>query len=230
MFYARCRRYLTIFFLVCLLARPAAAASPFEGVAAQDLDGKPVTAEQFQKKITVAVVADRTTADAATQAGADLQFNLRGEPGFFYVVVLNLRDIPGIAHGLVLGLIKDKAKSAEQDLQKRFALAGKDLTARQQRPLFIPDWDGELALRLWQNSPLPEFAIFRKEKLQSRFERERTQREEQPLREHVHFFILGPDGEVKAHYLDAGAVGTVIDKVRALLKGPPPSPAVSSAK
>lgn len=205
--------------LASSLALPSVGAVPLPFDQYQDLDGKPIALEQFYNKVSVVVVSNRSTADAATRIGQDIRLNLSGEPRFLYAVVLNLQDIPGLAHSLVTGLIKDQAKTAEADLQARFVRMNRAGVAEPKPPLFILDWKGELSNQLWQNSPLPEFAVFRLDANRpSRFEREKQQREQQKLKDRVHVFVLGPQGEIQAHYLDAAATGPTITKVRALLK------------
>lgn len=206
----------TAAFVALGLAMPLRAEVAFEQPGL-DLDGRPFAPTQIQGRVTVVVVANRNNADAASALGDEVRFNLSAEPGFAYLVVLNLRDVPGLAHGLAAGIIKDRAKTAEANLKGRFLQANRSYEPL--KPVFLPDWDGKIALGLWQKSPLPEFAVFKEDPARaSRYVREKLERQQQALKDRVHVFVLGPDGAVRAHLLDAGAAQPTIQTVRALLK------------
>ena len=203
-----------------VLSAPAVATTPIPLNEYQDLDNKALTLEQLRNKVTVLIVANRATADAATAVGDQIRLDLSGEPRLLYVAVLNLRDIPSFARGLVTGLIRDQARTAEASLQARFTQTNKDPEkASPKPPLLVPDWNGSLALKLWQESPLAEFAVFKDDSRRAgRYEREKVQRVQQQLENRVHVFVLDAQGQVQAHYLDAGAASLTTAKVRALLK------------
>ena len=201
-------------FLIALsLAHPAYALGPLSQVSALDIEGKPVTPERIQGKITVMVMANRDSAEDGYKLGRELRVNFDKYRNFACIPVLNLKAVPTFIHDQVLTDTKIRIQLEESSLKKKLGKAASTLT------IVIPDWEGKLSLALLQDSPLPAYAVFKQDPAQaSRFDRARLERQQQQLGNHLHIFILDKAGEIQAHYLDSGSTASVLSTTRKLLE------------
>lgn len=196
-----------------LLSGAAQAEYPFSQVTLIDLEGKAFTSDRLKGKVTVVVIANRDTAEEGYKVGRELRINFDKSRNFLCIPLLNLKAAPSFVHDQIL-------KDTRLRIQKEeLALKGQLGKAASAPIIVLPDWDGSLVLSLWQASPLPEFAVFRQDPAQaSRFDRSRLIREQQRLANPLQIFILNKAGEIKAHFLGAESLGSVLSTTRKLLE------------
>jgi len=198
------------------LLQPVWAESPLTTTSFVDLEGKALTLDRLEGRVTVVVMANQENADAAKDIGQDIVFVYGPNKNFAFISVVDLRSVPSFAHGIATNIISDKVKTARQELRDRVQKAGRTYVPADS--FYVPDWDGQDSLALLRNSPRPEYASFRKDLTRlARFDQERLTREQQKLRNHVHVFILDGKGEVKAHFVDQGSGALALNTLRTLL-------------
>lgn len=215
------RRWLIAMLLVGLSSAPLRAEyNVFLPTPLKDMDSKSIPIERFKGKVAVLVVSDRATSEDAYRLGRELRLTF--DRGVVFVPVISLQAVPSFVRDSVISDIKDRVRLEETVVKERLAKAGKTLSADSLAPVILPDWDGRLALALFQHSPLPEFASFKQDTAAlSKFDRARIEREQQQLRNHLHIFVVDRNGQIKAHYLDASSTTLAISAIRKTLEETP---------
>jgi hypothetical protein len=191
-----------------------------------DLQDNPVSLEPLKGKVTAVVLSSQDNEQEISTVSRELLAALNSDRDrYAFVSIMDLGVVPDFAREVAVGIIEGRLEQADRDLASRLELSGQKLAPGVK--LQLPDWNGERTLAWLQASPDPEYAVFRGNP-RSRFERERTEREQQRLRSYAQVFVLHWDFTLKAHFSGRSAGAKAAELMRALAQQASTAPDLSA--
>lgn len=195
------------------------AAESFPLLPSADIHGRTTTVEQLRGRVTAVVVCGQASERESIVVSRELVAAMNQDRDrYAFVLVIDLATVPEMARGITTGIVRDRLAAAERDIDRHLQQRGQKMLPGVN--LSLPDWTGQAVHGWLGRVNEPEYAVFQEATVRTgRFERDRTQREQQRLKSQVQVFVLDRSMAIRAHFAGVGAGGRAVEAMRSLATG-----------